>query len=288
MRADIEGHGSSFQAARSRNEPAKLPTLTVGRQTIHVGNCLDYLQSQRAETFDVIVTSPPYNIGVAYNSYHDRLSRADYLGWMTEIGKQLRRVLKPMGSFFLNVGSTCSDPWIAMDVANAIRGTFQLQNHIIWVKSISIEDDTVGHFKPINSKRYLNNNHESIFHFTKDGNSMVDKLAVGVPYKDKSNVERWKRASGDRRCAGNTWFIPYETVVSRSQKYDHPAGFPAALPERCIKLHGKPDAVVFDPFLGAGTTLVAAARLGLDGHGVELDSTYASVAAKRLQAELGV
>ncbi len=255
----------------------------IGNQTVRLGDCLKLLEATPAEAVDVVVTSPPYNIGIAYKSYDDRRPRADYLAWLTRIGEQLARVMKSEGSFFLNVGGTGADPWIVMDVANAFRDTFVLQNHITWVKSVSIGDDTVGHFKPINSRRFLNNNHEAIFHFTKSGVVGVDRLAVGVPYKDKSNIARWKHAKADRRCAGNTWFIPYETVQSKSQKFDHPAGFPIGLPDRCIRLHGVADAVVLDPFLGAGTTLVAAERLGLKGIGFELDPSYATIAAARLR-----
>ena len=93
---------------------------------------------------DVVVTSPPYNIGIRYRSYEDRKPRATYLGWLGEIDVELRRVLHPDGSFFLNVGSTNSDPWVAMAVAAAFRETFVLQNHITWVKSVSIGDDRVA------------------------------------------------------------------------------------------------------------------------------------------------
>jgi site-specific DNA-methyltransferase (adenine-specific) len=240
-----------------------------------------------AESVEIVVTSPPYNIGIAYKSYDDRRPRADYLAWLGTIGRELARVMKPEASFFLNVGGTGSDPWIIMDVAQAFRDIFTLQNHIVWVKSVSVGDDTVGHFKPISSKRFLNNNHEAIFHFTRTGAVEIDRLAIGVPYKDKSNIARWHHAKADRRCAGNTWFIPYQTVRSKAQKFDHPAGFPVALPERCIRLHGVQDAVVLDPFLGAGTTLVAAQRLGLRGIGMEIDPSYADIALKRLTAELG-
>ena len=257
----------------------------VGNQTVVQGDCLVLLASLPAGSVDVVVTSPPYNIGIAYGSYEDRKPRDQYLEWLAAVGRQLFRVLKADGSVFLNVGSTGTDPWITADVAGAFRDTFNLQNHIVWVKSISIESDTVGHFKPINSKRFLNNNHEAILHFTKTGAVAVDRLAVGVPYKDKTNVSRWDHAKADVRCAGNTWFIPYETVRSKSQKFDHPAGYPVALPDRCIRLHGVKEATVLDPFLGAGTTLVAASRLGCRGIGFELDPSYVASAIARLQAE---
>jgi len=138
----------------------------VGSQTVICGDCLGELKALPSTSVDVVITSPPYNIGIRYRSYEDRKPRATYLGWLREIGVELRRVLRPDGSFFLNVGSTNSDPWVAMDVAAAFRETFVLQNHITWVKSVSIGDDTVGHFKPITSDRYLNHNHEAVFHFT--------------------------------------------------------------------------------------------------------------------------
>ncbi|HTW25752.1 MAG TPA: site-specific DNA-methyltransferase [Acetobacteraceae bacterium] len=238
-----------------------------------------------AGSIDVVVTSPPYNIGVAYRSYNDRRPRAEYLAWLSQVGRELRRILKDDGSFFLNVGGTNADPWIAMEAASAFRDSFLLQNHIVWAKSISIGEDSIGHFKPIISRRFLNNNHESIFHFTKTGEVELDRLAVGVPFKDKSNIARWGHAA-DRRCAGNVWFIPYQTVRSKAQKYHHPSGFPVELPQRCIQLHGVANAVVLDPFMGAGTTLIAAQRAGATAIGIDLDPHYVAVAADRLKAEL--
>ena len=255
----------------------------VGKQMIIEGDCLESLRLMPSNSVDVVVTSPPYNIGIRYGSYDDRLPRDTYLAWLAEIGRELSRVMSAEGSFFLNVGSTNADPWITMDVANAFRPIFALQNTISWTKSIAVGDDTVGHFKPINSRRYLNNNHETIFHFTKGGATEIDRLAVGVPFKDKSNIARWGHER-DKRCAGNVWFIPYRTVRSKAQKFDHPAGFPVELPQRCIKLHGKPDAVVLDPFLGAGTTLVAAQQLGCQGIGIEIDTGYVATAIRRLEA----
>lgn len=266
--------------------PPPAAEWSIGRQRIVRTDCLSALTALPAASVDVCVTSPPYNIGIAYRSYQDRLPRDQYLAWMAEVGLAIARVLKPEGSLFLNVGSTGNDPWIASDVADAMTRDLVLQNHIVWVKSLSIGEDTLGHFKPITSGRFLNNNHESIYHFTLSGRVAIDRLAVGVPFKDKSNIARWGH-SRDRRCAGNVWFLPYETVKSRSQKFDHPAGFPVELPERCIRLAGVSDPLVLDPFLGAGTTLVAAERLGARGIGFEIDADYAARAAARLEAAIG-
>jgi len=270
---------------RSRRGQGSETTWEVGNQKIVQGDCLAILKDMPAESIDLVITSPPYNIGVAYKTYQDRQPRDAYLKWLAEIGKQLSRVMRDGASFFLNVGSTNSDPWLPQDVSGSLRDIFCLQNHIVWVKSISIGDDTVGHFKPITSQRYLNHNHEAIFHYTKSGNVPVDRVAAGVPFKDKSNIARWGHKA-DRRCAGNVWFLPYETVKSRAQKFDHPAGFPITLPERCIRLHGKASACVLDPFLGAGTTLVAAQRLGCKGIGIEIDPHYVNSSLGRLKREI--
>lgn len=256
---------------------------TIEGQTVVLGDCLEGLKGLSAGSVDVVVTSPPYNIGISYRSYDDRRPRDEYLKWLSDIGAQIDRVLTGGGSFFLNVGSTNADPWVALDVANAFRDQFILQNTISWIKSVSIGDDTVGHFKPITSRRYMNNNHETVFHFTKSGAVEIDRLAIGVPFKDKSNIGRWGHER-DKRCAGNVWFIPYKTVTSKAEKFNHPAGFPVELAERCIKLHGIEDAVVLDPFLGAGSTLVAAAKLGCEGIGFEIDPVYAAEAVSRLRA----
>ena len=257
---------------------------TVGKQTVLQGDCLAVLQRLRTASVDLIVTSPPYNIGVAYKSYDDNRPRAAYLSWLKKVSKQLDRVLKLDGSFFLNVGSTNADPWMSMDLAGAFRKDFVLQNHIAWAKSLSIREDSHGHFKPIKSHRFLNQNHESIFHFTKTGAVPVDRLAIGVPFKDKTNIARWGHAA-DKRCGGNVWFIPYKTVKSKAQKFDHPAGYPVDLPMRCMLLHGKADMVVLDPFVGAGTTLVAAERLGHSGFGIDVEPEYVATSVARLEAE---
>nr|WP_183852575.1 site-specific DNA-methyltransferase [Prosthecomicrobium pneumaticum] len=231
---------------------------------------------------DVVVTSPPYNIGLAYNAYDDGGDRAAYLDFIAAAGRALKRVLAPGGSFFLNIAGTASDPWIAQEVAAALRPLFVLQNAIVWVKSIAIDGRSVGHFKPINSRRYLNHTYEHVFHFTATGAVPLDRLAVGVPFQDKSNIARFGH-DADRRCAGNVWFIRYETIRSRGERFHHPSPFPVELPERCILLHGRRDATVLDPFLGTGSTLVAAERLGCRGIGIELDPVYAAAAVRRLE-----
>jgi site-specific DNA-methyltransferase (adenine-specific) len=260
--------------------------------SFYLKDCITGLKENvRDKSADVVVTSPPYNIGTGYNSYNDELPREKYLAWMEDVGMAVKQALTDDGSFFLNIGNKPKDQWIAWDVAYVLRKYFVLQNVIHWVKSIAISkteagnypniagDIAVGHFKPIVSNRFLNDCHEYIFHFTKHGNVPLDKLSVGISYQDKTNIGRWKAAKEDRRDRGNIWFIPYETIQSRSKQRPHPATFPVALPERCIRLHGSARTkLVIDPFVGIGSSAAAAMRLGISFVGFEIDKEYLDTA----------
>lgn len=251
---------------------------------IVVGDCLAMMRRMPAACVDAIVTSPPYNLGVAYADNDDRLPRDGYLAWMREVAVQMARLLRPDGSLFLNIGATSTDPWLVDDVAQQFRDLLVLQNRIQWIKSITVDGVTRGHCKPVNSGRYLTRTNEQLLHFTRSGAVRIDRLAIGVPYTDKRNVERFKSVRGDLRCGGNTWFVPYETVRNRAGKHHHPAGYPVELVRRCLKLHGGTGGTgtVLDPFLGSGTTLVAAKELGWSGVGIELSPEYADTARARL------
>jgi site-specific DNA-methyltransferase (adenine-specific) len=265
------------------------------------GDCLDVLARLPHGSVDVVVTSPPYNLGVRYRTYQDSLSGEDYLAWTGSWVRAVARVLSPGGSLFLNVGSKPTRPWSALDVAQAVRPHLHLQNIFHWVKSVVIEQEAagasaglsrdlaVGHYKPINSRRFVNDCHEFVFHFTPAGRTELDRRSIGVAYQDRSNVARWKAAAGGRRCRGNVWFIPYETIQSRDEDRPHPATFPPRLPEYCVRVHGlKRTRLVLDPFLGLGSTAVASAKLGVDFVGIELDREYLDEAVARTRESVSV
>lgn len=251
---------------------------------IHNQDCIDGMLSLPAGSVDVVVTSPPYNLNIKYGTYQDDLPRENYLRWLGDVFAAVKHCLSDNGHFFLNVGYSNIDPWVGMDVAQVARQHFILQNNFTWVKSIYVNNKTSGHFKPINSKRFVNPTWEHLYHFTKDGNIPIDRLAVGVPYEYKSNIDRFEgNTSGDVRCRGNTWFIPYDTIANREKaRGKHPATFPVALVDQCVKLSGK-KGIVLDPFMGTGTTAVAAKQLGLDYVGYDIDSDYIEFAEQRLK-----
>ena len=261
---------------------------------IYIMDCIKGIEQMKKQSLlvDFIVTSPPYNIGKEYNQYDDEKPRENYLDWMESIADKCDTIMTDHSSFFLNVGGKPSDMWIPLDIAQRFRKKFVLQNMIHWIKSISIEkadvgdypnilgDVSVGHYKPVNSNRYMNSCHEYIFHFTKKGDVDLDKSAIGVPYQDKSNIGRWKVAKSDLRPRGNTWFIPYETI---QKSRPHPTIFPVKLPEMCLKLHGvKRINLAMDPFMGIGSTAVACKKFGVNFIGFEMDKSYVDISKKRL------
>lgn len=281
--------------------PKPYAQLQRGRTRLRFfhGDAIEILKRLPPGSVDAIVTSPPYNLGIRYRSYDDGRPRAEYLEWTAQWIQAARRAMSDEGSLFLNVGAKPKDPWTALDVAQAVRPHLELQNIIHWVKSIAIEkelagaragleeDLAVGHYKPINSQRFLNDCHEFLFHFSKDGETPIDRRAVGVKYQDPSNITRWETAGSGLRCRGNTWFLPYDTIQSRDKERPHPATFPWRLPAYCLRLHGVDRVrVAADPFLGLGSSAVACATLGVSFVGVELDAHYLKEAVGRARKAL--
>lgn len=261
------------------------------------GDCLQVIPTLPESSIDLVVTSPPYNLGIAYKSFKDTAPRDEFLKWCRDWSAALKRVMTDDASFFLNVGAAPANPLLPHQLILALtdgeKPLFTLQNTFHWIKSITIETRaneqiSAGHFKPINSKRFVNDCHEYIFHLTKSGDVPLDRRAAGVPYQDKSNIARWGHTGGaDLRCRGNTWFIPYETIQSRDKERPHPATYPVALVEQCIRLHGRgPTTRLLDPFLGIGTSAIAAHRQRIvDFTGIELDAHYLEAAHERLRDE---
>src|SRR5208337_2677919 len=131
-------------------------------------DCIEGLKRLEEKSVAAIITSPPYNIGVKYSKHKD--SRPDYLEWLEKVFVECKRVLADNGHFFLQMGGIAVDPLIPRRVLQrALNAGFELQNEIVWVKSVFVGGKTYGPFKPINSKRYSNRCFEFIFHLTKTG-----------------------------------------------------------------------------------------------------------------------
>ena len=254
-----------------------------GNLEIWCGDCLSLMPKNLADkSISVVVTSPPFNQGVRYNNYKDDRPFGEYLEWLEAVFVEIKRVLRDDGSFFLNIGSSRLHPWNAMKVAEVAGKHFVLQNEIMWVKAITVDGKSHGHFTPIMGNHFLNHNFESVYQFTKTGKIKIDRLAIGVPYEYECNRLR-NSSPRNVRCAGDVWLIPHETVHEKRDKGFHPAVFPTELATRCIRLAGvRRGMVVLDPFAGTGSSLCACKELGVRGIGIEMDAAYCRQARGRL------
>lgn len=212
-------------------------------------------------SIDLVITSPPYK-------------EQDGFSWelIREAAQQCYRVLKDDALCYVNFGHLAgckSRPFrVAMEFE---RAGFYWIDTIVWVKN---------HYTPIQGSKRVNNLTEFVFQFAKGKNYVLDRLAVGVPYKDKTNVGRY--ADKDLRCCGNVWYISYETIQRKSQK-PHKDRFPVELPKRCILLSGlRKGSLVLDPFAGSMTTGIACMELGMEFIGFEVDRDVFESGRKRL------
>lgn len=253
-----------------------MPGLLPPARSVLCGDCLDVLPALPAASVDVVFASPPADPEIAYGG---RRQEEKYLDWVVRVAEAIKRVLKPDGSLFLNIAGSSLQPWLPFELIVRLRPLFALQNHIVWVKSIATSSNAAGRCKPVPGERFLHRNHESVFHLTRGGGVRLDRMAIGVPCKDAGSIVR-RGPARDLRCRGDTWFVPYPDV--RGKARCPPGTVPADLPRWCIRLHGRPGAVVLDPFAGTGTTLLAAAAEGAHGIGIELDPALVEVARDAL------
>lgn len=224
------------------------------------GDTFDVLPNLPKGSYKTIVTSPRYNIGKSYGpQVNDKTDDLDYLAEMQTAGKLLYDVAADDCVFFLNVGDNASWPDRSWHVMSQYElAGWELVQTIIWLKHF----EGRGHFTSTGGDKRLNNIYEHVFVLVKNSKAYtLDRLALGVPYTDPSNTTRFKHGR-THRCAGNVWFIPYETTTQTYKKC-HAAPYPVELAERCIKLNGCKGPVL-DPFAGILTTAVAAQKLGVD------------------------
>jgi site-specific DNA-methyltransferase (adenine-specific) len=221
----------------------------------------------------VCVTSPPYFMKKKYETQYSTYS--EYRSYLKQIWRECFRVLSDSGVLFVNIGNSFANQFKAYEVASDITDCgFSFVQPVIWVK---------GHHSPVQGEKHLNHLYEYIFIFSKTEEYRLNRLAIGVPYKDKSNIGRWKVAQEDLRCRGDVWYINYETVQAHAQKL-HDAIFPKQLPELCIRLASSSTSdLVLDPFLGSGTTILAASELGRRSRGYEINRSYEGIIRKKLR-----
>ena len=220
------------------------------------GDCIEGMSQIDKNSVDSIITSPPYK---DEDGYTDELM----ITWL----EQAYRILKNNSALFMNFGHLAGFKSRAFRVAMMAEDAgFTWNDTITWVKN---------HYRPIQGNKRVNNLTEFIFVLTK-GKPTFDRLAIGIPYTDKSNIGRF--AEQDLKCRGNVWPLKYKTVQSKEQKR-HNDRFPVDLPLWCLRLVGlDKGSLVIDPFSGSGTTGIACGLLGLNYIGYELNKKHVEYA----------
>ena len=258
-------------------------------------NCLDILPTIAPKSVDLIVTSPPYadQRKDTYGGVHPD----KYVEWFLPISEELKRVLKDEGSFVLNIKERVMDGErhiYVLELILALRKQGWLwTEEYMWHKRNSYPGKWPNRFR---------DGWERCLHFTKKKHFAMYQDAVRVPMGDwkttrlRNLSETDKRRDNSRVQSGFGKKI--ENWVGRELAYPdnvlhlatecgnqgHSAAFPFELPAWFIKLFTKPDDMVLDPFIGSGTTAVAAKQLGRRCMGIEINTEYIHIAQERLSA----
>jgi adenine-specific DNA-methyltransferase len=247
------------------------------RAVVFHGDCLELMKTVPSESLGLVVTSPPYNIG---KSYEKRNPLSQYVEGQRAIISECVRTLKPGGSICWQVGNYVDDgeivplDYLLFPVFRELG--LKMRNRIVW------------HFEHgLHCSRRLSGRYEVIMWFTKgdDYYFNVDPIRVPQKYPGKKYFKGPK--AGQYSCnplgknPGDLWVIP-NVKSNHVEKTSHPCQFPVELIERLVLSLTPPDAWVFDPFLGAGTSVIAALRHGRRGMGAEVVREYVELAEERI------
>lgn len=252
--------------------------------TLYNGNCLDMLKKIPDETIDIIITSPPYCMGKAYEDAKDDIET--FCKQHTDIFSDIYRILKPGGSICWQVGYHVNRSSILpLDFYvyniftgsnNELRYPLILRNRIIW---------TFGH--GLNDTKRFSGRHETILWFTKGDIYNFDLDSVRIPQKYPG--KKAYKGPNKGKFSGNPmgknpsdiWDIP-NVKAKHIEKTCHPCQFPVAIPQRLIKALVPNGGIVLDPFMGSGTTGVAAIVEKRKFVGAETFSNYFNIATDRI------
>jgi adenine-specific DNA-methyltransferase len=251
------------------------------RIVVYPGDCLEMLRAIPAESMQLIVTSPPYNIG---KEYEKRLHLDVYLRQQAQVITECIRTLAPTGSICWQVGNYV-DRGAIIPLDTVLYPIFsglglRMRNRIIW------------HFEHgLHCSRRFSGRYETIIWFTKSDEYVFNLDAVRVPQKYPGKKYFKGPKAGQYSCnplgknPGDLWVIP-NVKSNHVEKTEHPCQFPVELIERLVLSLTNEEDWVLDPFLGTGTTVIAAIRHGRRGVGAETVPKYVQLARQRIQQEI--
>lgn len=233
----------------------------------------DFLKTHlKSEIIDLIVTSPPYNLGIEYSQYKDSDSYKEYLEFSEKWLSQAYRLLKKDGRMCLNIPldkNKGGNKSVAADLTTISKSVgFKYHSTIIWNEGNISRRTAWGSYMSA-SAPYI----------------IAPVEVIVVLYK-----ESWKKLQRGESDITKQEFMDWTNGLwtfngESKKKVGHPAPFPIELPKRCIKLFSYVDGIVLDPFLGSGTTLIASHILKRKGVGIEIDPQYFDLAVKRVTRE---
>lgn len=248
---------------------------------VYPGDCLNLLRSCPSETFGLIVTSPPYNIG---KEYEKKLELRSYIAQQAEVIKECVRCLSPNGSICWQVGNYV-DRGAIIPLDTILYPIFtelglRMRNRIIW------------HFEHgLHCSKRFSGRYEAIIWFTKTEEYVFNLDPVRIPQKYPGKKYFKGPKAGKYSCnplgknPGDLWIIP-NVKSNHVEKTEHPCQFPVELIERLVLSMTNEEDWVFDPFLGTGTSVIAAIRHGRRGVGAESFQKYVNLARARIESEL--
>lgn len=264
------------QESRIADEFALLESIVV-----FPGDCLELLKTIPNESLQLIVTSPPYNIG---KEYEKKLHLDLYLQQQSQVIAECTRILSPRGSICWQVGNYV-DKGAIIPLDTVLYPIFashglRMRNRIIW------------HFEHgLHGSRRFSGRYETIMWFTKSDEYVFNLDAVRVPQKYPGKKYFKGPKAGQYSCnplgknPGDLWVIP-NVKSNHVEKIEHPCQFPVELVERLVLSLTDNRDWVLDPFLGTGTSVIAALRHGRRGVGAEIVPKYVQLARQRIQQEI--
>ena len=248
------------------------------RASLFLGDCLGFLRTIPDESIQLVVTSPPYNIG---KEYEQSLDIDVYVRQQKEVIDECVRVLRPSGSICWQVGNYVDQgEIIPLDVLlyPCFRdNNLRMRNRIVW---------QFGH--GLHCSNRFSGRYETINWFTKSDNYTFNLDPVRVPqkYPGKKHFRGPKKGQYSGNPKGknpsDVWEIP-NVKNNHVEKTEHPCQFPIALVQRLVLSLSNEGDWVFDPFLGAGSTVVAAVLNGRKGAGSEIVENYYRLAVQRVK-----